>query len=131
MSSMKAGVLLLVLAFGSLQAISITDCPCGSLCETKNACPDEKRHESPDDCCRRTRADDPSARENCFHLEPQTDLGLESASLPGEPIVILAIVDRPLFDAAVHQEGDLVSSQGRSPPSPTGPRFLLYSSLII
>jgi hypothetical protein len=127
----KATALLLVLAFGSLQGVSMTDCPCGSLCESKNACPDEKRHESSDDCCSRTRAKDLPATENCFHLEPQTDLDQVSAERCPVPLLILGVVDLPVLVLAATDGREPPPRCGLAPPSLDGPLFLLHSRLLI
>ena len=131
MASVKATALLLLLAFGSLQGVSFTDCPCGSLCETKNACPDENRHESPDDCCSRSRADERRATENCFHLEPQTDLDASSPELPPVSFLILGVVDPLVPTPSASVETEFLQGRGLSPPSLDAPLFLLHSSLLI
>jgi hypothetical protein len=129
---MKAAALLLVLAFGSLQGISFTDCPCDSLCETKNACPDEKKHETPDDCCSRTREQQRGgATENCFHLEPQTDLDRTSHDLDLDSVLILSVIDLTAPVAPASDISSLVPWGGPSPPSTDPPLFLLHSSLLL
>src|SRR5215510_7110421 len=128
MVRMKAAALVLLLAFGTLQGVSVTDCPCGSLCESKNACPDEKKHESPDDCCSRTRRE---ATENCFHLEPQTELDHVSPELDPVPVLILAVLELPTRVVRSNEEESSVFGRGLSPPSSHAPLFLLHSSFII
>ena len=123
---MKAAALLLVLAFGALQGVSVTDCPCGSYCETKNTCPTEKHQPaSPDDCCSRSG----KPVDNCFHLEPQTDLVL--SSVEDAPVVMVALpllvfppVVAPTFSVELQRSG-------LSPPERGRPLFLLHSSLLI
>jgi hypothetical protein len=123
---MKAMAILLVLAFGAMQAVSITDCPCGSLCETKNSCPSEKHHSpSSDDCCSRSG----KPIDNCFHLEPQTDLAVSSVDdapveMAALPFVALSPVPAPAFAVVVERPG-------LPPPERGSPLFLLHSSLLI
>ena len=130
MGPMKAATLLLVLAFGGLQGISVTDCPCGSLCETKNSCPDEKRHESPDDCCSRTRAKDHATTTNCFHLEPQSDLVGVSVDQDAVPVLILHPVVPPILVPPAGADKDL-DGAGLSPPARGCPQFLRHRTLRI
>jgi len=128
---MKASALLLLVAFAGLQSVSVTDCPCGSLCETKNACPDESRHASPDDCCSRNQTSERNKNENCFHLEPQTELDSAVMEYCQAPALDLGMVDVPpvslehvlpcLYPAAV----------GPSPPARRRPLFLIHSALLI
>jgi hypothetical protein len=132
MGGMRAAVLLLVLAFGSLQGISLTDCPCGSLCETKNACPDEKRHESADDCCSRTRAKDQQASENCFHLEPQTELDSGAAAVLDLPVICLGpVAILPISSDTPETAGQVFRTIGPSPPHGSRLLFLIHSTLLI
>jgi len=118
--------ILLVLAFGAMQGVAITDCPCGSLCETKNSCPTEKHHSpSPDDCCSRSG----KPIDNCFHVEPQTDLVTSSVDdAPVEmvalPFVVLPPVVAPTFTVFVERPG-------LEPPERDCPLFLLHSTLLI
>ena len=129
--AVKATALLLVLAFGSLQGVAVTDCPCGSLCETKNACPDEKRHESADDCCSRTREKDRAASENCFHLEPQTDVDQVVVDHAPVPLLILGVADPIVPVPAATENGEPPPRHGLAPPSLDGPLFLLHSRMLI
>ena len=122
---MKAVTLLLALAFGAMQGVSITDCPCGSYCETKNSCPSEK-HQPADDCCSRSG----KPIENCFHLEPQTDLVVDVQDDAPVPVVAFIVDDLPAIGEAV--VGRVVAEEfGRSPPSRSSPLFLLHSCLLL
>ncbi len=61
---LKLPALALGLAFAIAQAVVVADCPCGSFCSLKNACPGGN-----------------AAGERCYHFEPQADL-LEGAPTP-------------------------------------------------
>jgi len=134
MVRMKAVALLLVLAFGTLQGVAVTVCPCGSLCESKNTCPDETRHASPDDCCSRTRAgtsEENQAPEVCFHLEPQTELdspAVDNVVLSTLSLGLLEVPSPTLHPAEVAVFGEIV---GLAPPGRSRPLFLLHSSLLL
>ena len=121
--------LLLGLAFAAAQAVVLADCPCGSFCGHKNACPGE---ESPaDDCCERSAGTHPDG-ERCSHLEPQTDL-LSGASAPdldaaaslllleAEPLALL--LQAPAFDVPLHR--------ALSPPLRGRPLYLLQRVFLI
>jgi hypothetical protein len=125
---MKASVIFLVVAFGAMQGVSITDCPCGSYCETKNSCPGENHHSSPsDDCCSRSG----KPLENCFHLEPQTDL-VVSAPEEAPPILFVRIdIDDSLRLGVSPRPGVVGREFGPSPPARDCPVFILHSSLLI
>jgi len=128
---MKASALLILVAFAGLQSVSVTDCPCGSLCETKNACPDESRHASPDDCCSRSRAAGNEKSENCFHLEPQTELDSTIMECPRAPVLDLGLVVVPPVSLAQSIPCLESTAVGPSPPSRSRPIFLIHSALLI
>jgi hypothetical protein len=123
---MKTVSFLLVVAFGGLQGIAVTDCPCGSLCETKNSCPTENHHSpSPDDCCSRSG----KPLDNCFHLEPQTDLVVPGADdapveIAALPFVALPPVVLPTFALVVERPA-------LPPPERGSPIFLLHCCILI
>jgi hypothetical protein len=117
---MKAAWIVLV-AFALLQSVSLTQCPCGSLCGHKNDCgPDP----AGDDCCKNSGGADETP---CFHLEPQMDLdgvALEAFSVPtidAGPVHPMDI-DRPEPGARRP-----VLSSDPSPPV----RALLHSALLL
>ncbi len=124
---MKAVALSLVVAFGAMQGISITDCPCGSICETKNSCPSEDRHSTPsDDCCSRSG----KPIDNCFHLEPQTDL-VDGGPVDAPILFVTIDVDDPPPVSAPLPRTVAGVEFGPSPPPRDCPYYLLHSSLLI
>ncbi|MBI3855917.1 MAG: hypothetical protein HY293_09540 [Planctomycetes bacterium] len=107
---MKAAALLLALGFASIQPISITDCPCGSLCENKNRC---SVHDDEPDCCSRSMASLPRSQEQapCFHVEPQTELDTIVADAAPVPELCLEILPVSFF---------LAAPEASSPPDSSG-----------
>jgi hypothetical protein len=136
MGGVKTPVLLLILVFGALQAVAVTDCPCGSLCGHKNACTEDPKDASPDDCCSQSRAasgqgthGEESGR--CLHVEPQTDLDV---SVQGElfvPVLCWDIALVPPVERRAAEPAPRVVSPGPSPPAPGSPLFLQHSSLLL
>ena len=124
---MKAATLLLLLGFLPLQLVAVTDCPCGTFCETKNECPDPGSHRSPDDCCSRNTT--PVEKPACFHLEPQSDVDAPSVDAPPAPSFI-AIDVLPAVVLPVPMVTDPVVA-GPSPPFREPRLFLLHSALRI
>lgn len=126
---MKAATLLLLLGFLPLQLVAVTDCPCGSFCETKNECPDPGSHRSPDDCCSRNRTSSEEAP--CFHLEPQSDVDAPIVEAPGVPAAVEIGLVLPLAFTPQHAVVVDARIAGPSPPLRTPPLFLLHAALLI
>jgi hypothetical protein len=136
MKRMKGSALLLLLCFAALQLVSITRCPCDTLCGHKNACEEENGEGSRDDCCSQSREASGHRHgggesDHCFHLEPQTDLDGPTAvdvSAPG-PLLDPVLVPKPLLPMADYFPRPL--SLDLSPPARDGPLFLQHSALLL
>lgn len=112
MKALPAVMVLLMLAFSTVQSVSWADCCCGSFCEHKNTCTGC----GPEDRCR-GRAQTASCcdqeetqpQKTCSHLEPSSEI--ETGS-----------VDRPeLQPFLVEGTGWIDSALPASPPSPPPP----------
>jgi hypothetical protein len=131
---MKAAALVLSISFAAIQPVLLTDCPCGFLCEHKNAF-ESGKNSVPDDCCARTAAgdgvQDPSHGEDrCFHVEPQTELdGPVLFQLPAFFVCLEFVL--PALELAQPETIAQPQASGLSPPARGRPLYLQHSSLLI
>jgi hypothetical protein len=130
----------LCLWFAASQAVSLTDCCCGSICEHKNACSDcsggsgcGSSHEvGPAHCKDGTLPKPPSSHDRCAHVEPQSDV--DSSVVKNEtprPPVILSLLP---IDAGLGPFPELHRTRtlrGGVPHQEGPPLYLRYEVLLI
>lgn len=118
----RFAALILVLAFGTTQALTLVDCCCGAACKSPNEVCDHARPE-PMDCCTGTPADEPAP---CVHLQPSHDILPSDAAPAPEALLTIALAEESFL---IPPAETVTVKPAGSPPA--RPRHLLLSVLLI